>query len=229
MAAILYILNVFNCFTALFKSQKALQWWYYRRSLHLQNQAEQIREGLLQEIFSVRRDIELAQVNETKHFNEKCQDWLAKVEHIHTSLEQVSHQLSPFYVNESLPLAIQYGIELYRQQHSTGEVSVELPTAWTHHSAEQSQVILAVIDELLRIAVPFSATGQPLRVQLKAKPRLGELTLQIAYPDQAAIACCCNSQELKYLEQIFRLLMSGWCGHRQQGLAVTWYFYWWLH
>lgn len=176
----------------------------------------------MQEVFSVRRSIELLKTGDSR-LNES-QHWLAKVEKIHRSLEQISHHLSPFYVEESLPLAIQYGLN--QQQQIASEVSVELPHEWTNEPPERNRVILIMIDELLRIAAPRRVSHQPLRICLKAQNGLGELTVQISYPDRQAIVSCCNLKELRYLEQSFRFLTSGWCLHRRQGLAITWYFYW---
>lgn len=228
MSPVVYVLNFCNFLTSLLEVQDALQWWHYRQSLHIQRQVEQIREGLLQEVFSVRRSIELLKTGESSRFDEKRQHWLAKVEEIHRSLEQLSHRLSPFYVEESLPLAIQYGLD--QQQQINSEVSIELPHDWTNELPERNRVILIMIDELLRIASPpLTGLCLPLRICLKTQNGLGELAVQISYPDRQSIASCCNSKELRYLEQSFRLLTSGWCLHRRQGLMITWYFYWRLN
>jgi len=223
---IIYLLSAFKFFTSLLELQKTLQWWHYRQSLHLQHQVEKIRDGLLQEVFSVRRGIELLQTDEVSIFDNERQAWLAKVKQVHESLDQISHHLLPFYSEESLPLAIQYALELQKQQNLELNFWAELPAEWMNEPPERSRAILTIINELLQIALPSLAIHQPLGIQLKTQRCLGKLVIQISYPNQSAIDSCCQSKELRYLEQCFRLLTSGWCVHQRQGLVVTWYFYW---
>lgn len=200
-----------------------MQWWNQQRSRHLQHQADQLRDQPLQEIFAIRRSLELIEFDSACCFNLR-QDWLSKAEQIQRSIEQISHHLSPFYVEESLPLAIQYELA---NNKTFDSIRLNLPIDWTDQSSEHNRIILAALRELLHL-VPDSCSAQAVCVQLKSKKRLAELVVQITNLDQKALAICRDRKELKYLAQSFRVLTSGWCLHRQQEQTITWYFYWQL-
>lgn len=220
-----FIIDILNAldFTSLFEMQKAMQWWDHRRSLHLQHQIEQLRDQSLQEIFAIRRSIELIEFDQHR-FDQQRQDWLTQAEQLHRSLEQISHHLSPFYIEESLPLAIQYQLDSLQFD----SVRLDLPIDWLDEPPARNRIILAVLSELLHLACDRRVQST-IRVQLKAQKRLAKLAVQITYFDKKAIVDCGNNQELKYLVRSFRLLTSGWCLHRRQGQTATWHFYWQLH
>ena len=76
------------------RTQKALQWWFQRQSIHLSHEAEKIRDGLLQEAFTIRRSLELSLGENGYNSVTQSQDWLNKIEKFHNSLQQLSDRLS---------------------------------------------------------------------------------------------------------------------------------------
>ena len=55
---------------------------------------------------------------------------------------------------------------------------------------------------------------------------MGQLMVQITYPDISTLFFYSSLPELKYLCDSFRFLTSGTCFYRNQNLSIIWYFYW---
>jgi len=140
-------------FVSYFRAQRALRWWERRRGFQLYCETERIRNGLLQESLAMRRSIELLLGDSCQISLQSVRDWLKGIETFHNSLGQLSDRLSPPYVEESLPLAIQYLLELWQTYNPKLNIQIELPGDWRDESPECSRVILIALDELLRITL----------------------------------------------------------------------------
>lgn len=209
--------------------QQASQWWHDRQSYYLQQQADQIRDGLLQKLFTVRRSLELCEQKEGQPCSEACQSWVTEIEQVHRSLRHLSDQLFPSHLEESLPLAIRYELEHWKQQHPQIKLDLDLPVEWTHEPPERSRAILMILDELLRIVLPqppHPAIQEPIQIRLTAQNHEGELKVSIPYPDPSTRKECCRSNELIHLSHAFQLLTSGWCVSRHKGRTAAWSFRW---
>lgn len=209
--------------------QQASQWWHYRQSHYLQCQADQIRDGLLQKLFTIRRSLELSNQEDCHQWSENRQIWVTEIEQVHRLLRHLSDQLAPSHLEESLPLAIRYELEHWKQQNPQIKLNLDLPTEWTYEPPERSRAILMILDELLRIALPHQPhliIQEPLQIRLTARNYKGELRIGIPYPDPSTLTACCRSHELIYLSQSFQLLTSGWCVSHYKGRTATWSFRW---
>ena len=146
-------------FVSYSRARRALQWWERRRAFQLYCETERIRNGLLQESLAMRRSIELLLGDSCEISLQSVRDWLTGIEKFHHSLGQLSDRLSPPYVEESLPLAIQYLLELWQTYNPKLNIQMELPRDWPDESPECSRVILIALDELLRITLSEVATS----------------------------------------------------------------------
>lgn len=147
-------------FVSYSRAQRALRWWERRRGFQLYCETERIRNGLLQESLAMRRSIELLLGDSCEISVESVRDWLTGIEKFHHSLGQLSDRLSPPYVEESLPLAIQYLLELWQTYNPKLNIQMELPGDWPDEPPECSRVILIALDELLRITLSEVGTSQ---------------------------------------------------------------------
>ncbi|MGB5975740.1 MAG: hypothetical protein WBG38_20610, partial [Nodosilinea sp.] len=82
--------------------EQLLRWWHRHQTRWLTGEADTIRNGLLQDLFAIRRQIELVTDDETAG--------LATVEQLYDALEQLGNRLSSPYLEESLPLALQHAL-----------------------------------------------------------------------------------------------------------------------
>lgn len=197
--------------------QDAMQWWHQRRSLRSDQQAAEIRHHLLQELFSLRRSLELANSNADQH-----QQWLGKVEGLQRSLENLSHQLAPPYLEASLSLALQFAIEQWKVQHPEIQFEMHSTHSQQQDSLEHNRVILEVLNEWLRLNLPVC----DLAIALNHQGNDHTLMLQVNYADAEKLEATLKSVEVQYLSRVFELLISGKTEVKQQGQRAVWYFFW---
>jgi hypothetical protein len=203
-----------------------LQWWQQRQSRWLSCEAEKIRDGLLQESFTIRRSLELSLLNEDSTSTELKQDLLNKMEKFYHSLKQLSDRLSPAYIEDSLLLVIQGVVESWQRCNSNIKIGMEFPTAWRQEPRDRSILILRTLDELLRITSSELVTELSIHISLKQQGNIGELIVHISYPDVLTLDSHWGREDLEYLSQTFQFLTSGQCCRLREELTVVWYFRW---
>ncbi|MBF2004442.1 MAG: hypothetical protein IGS49_02935 [Chlorogloeopsis fritschii C42_A2020_084] len=223
---IVYIVTLILFVKSYYKVQQALQWWSCRQSLKLFLEAEKIRDDLLQESFTIRRNLELLPVESRELSTNKTQEFLKKIDNFHQSLAQLSDRLFPVYLQDSLPFAIQSLLEPWLVSHSHIYFQIELPSAWRHEPAERSLVILRALEELLKITLSEALTQTSIYIRLEQKANLGNLLVKITYPDLATLAFYTHLPELDYLCESFKFLTSGKCVCHSKNLSLNCNFSW---
>jgi hypothetical protein len=208
------------------KTQQALQWWFFRQSLKLFLEAEKIRDGLLQESFTIRRNLELLPVDNLELSVNKTQECLTKTNNVHQSLAQLSDRLCPAYLEDSLPLAIESLLESWIASHPDLYFHIDMPSSWRNESAENSLIVLRALEELLSITLPEVLAQISVYISLKDLGNVGQMVVKITYPDISALGFYSNLPELGYLYESFRFLTSGKCFCRSKNISAAWYFRW---
>jgi hypothetical protein len=215
------------CFPASYlRSQQALQWWQQRQSGRLSCEADKIRDGLLQESFTIRRSLEVSLLSEDSTSTKLNQELLKKTEKLYHCLKQLSDRLSPAYIEDSLPLAIQCLVESWQKCNSNVKIEMEFPTVWKQEPRDRSLLILRILDELLKITLSELVTELSIHISLKQQGKIGELIVHISYPDILTLGSHWGREDLEYLRQTFQFLTSGQCFRRKEELTVAWYFRW---
>jgi hypothetical protein len=208
------------------KTQQALQWWFFRQSLKLFIEAEKIRDDLLQESFTIRRNLELLPADNLELSVNKTQECLKKTDDFHQSLAQLSDRLFPSYLQDSLPLAIECLLEPWLTSHPDLYFHIDVPSNWRNEPADRSLIVLRSLEELLRITLPDVLTQVSIYISLKELRNMGQLMVKITYPDVSAVDFYCSIPELSYLYESFRFLTSGKCFCRSKNVSAAWYFRW---
>lgn len=208
------------------KMRQALQWWQGRQVLQLSQEAKNIRDGLLQESFTIRRSLELLPVDNLELLVKKSRDCLEKLDNFHHSLSQLSDRLSPVYIEDSLPLAIQSVVEQWQARYPRLHLHLDLPTHWRHESYNQSMLILQVLEELLHLALSELVGDIAIHISLSPKGKMGELLIHISGDRVLGNLSYSSLKQLKYLRQIFQILTLGKCSYRLHHLAIDWFFIW---
>ncbi|MGF1523511.1 MAG: hypothetical protein ACFBSF_14440 [Leptolyngbyaceae cyanobacterium] len=85
---------------------KAMREWHRQQSKLLANEADSVRDSSLQQLFVLRRSLELAAIAPYSHTPEQYQTWLQQLELLQASLNRFMDRLIPPFAEESLPLAI---------------------------------------------------------------------------------------------------------------------------
>jgi len=204
--------------------RRLLRWWYQRQAVRLDCEAERIREGLLQELFVVRRSLELALLSDRVDTKE-AQQWLTQIETLQQALESVMHRLSPPYLGDSLPLAMQHLLKHWQAEYPAVCLELNLPTDWYQEPIEQRRVILTTLDEWLRMIMPQLQSEAVLHISLKQQATSAQLNIQLTTPNVAELLSS-NAILLNNLQQFFQVLAEGKCYCQRHDLTVTWCYQW---
>jgi hypothetical protein len=211
------------------KTRRSLRWWQSRQASHEAEAAELIRDGLLQEAFSLRRTLELALNHSTHPSQQVNQELLTTFERFHHELKELSDRLSPAYVDSNLPLAIQHLLERWQTSYPGLGVEADLASDWPDATESHNRLVLMAMNELLRITLP-EAGPEPflslpsISVSLQEQAHANELILHLTDINQQSNPSI--SQDLTSLEQSFCLLMPGHCKIKHKQGNINCKFQW---
>ncbi|MEL6224176.1 MAG: hypothetical protein AAFR31_16195 [Cyanobacteria bacterium J06627_8] len=204
-----------------YPTQDALQWWHQQQVNRLHDGAELIRDGILQELFAIRRELELTYDNQAS----VSHDQIRQLEELHHQLEAFSNQLSPAFSRDSLPLAFQHVIQQWTQQHPNHTVLTQLPKT-LHPIGAKGQIAVTVLEELFLFFSNHLTEEASINVELihtEDSVTLGVGLCSSAFHQCKAIA---RLREVAYLQQSFEFLTQG---HAVQSVAsskIDWQFTW---
>ncbi|MBW4675664.1 MAG: hypothetical protein KME52_17055 [Desmonostoc geniculatum HA4340-LM1] len=206
--------------------QQSLQWWSSRQSMKLFVEAEKIRDDLLQESFTIRRNLDLLTVDNLNLSDNKIQECLKQIDNFHHSLVQLSDRLFPASLQDSFPLAIECLLEPWLVSNPQLYFQIDLPLYWRHEPAERSLIVLTALNELLTITLAEVFASTSVFINLKEQKNIGQLIVEITYSNVSTFVLHSRLPELNYLCETFRLLTSGKCFNRTKNMKICWYFYW---
>ncbi|MDJ0568052.1 MAG: hypothetical protein QNJ53_03300 [Pleurocapsa sp. MO_192.B19] len=189
--------------------EQAIQWWYEQQYRQLTWEADQIRDRLLQESFSVRRSFELSSIESNKLSVNPEHKWIERFEIFHMYLKELSDRLSPPYLEEGLPLAIEYLLQKWIIAKPNCEFQLQLIPQWQQNSSERNRIILTTLDELLRIEVSEFIKKAFIFIDLQQNQRDNQLKIIVKPLKFDATVFSNKCSELEYLSQSFRVLTSG--------------------
>lgn len=206
--------------------QQALQWWSFRQSLKLSIEADKIREELLQELFTVRRSLELSTIDHQALSLNTTQASLQKIDYLHRSLSKLSDRLFPSYLQDNLPLAIECLLEPWIVSHHHLDFQMNLPCNWRYEPAKYSLIVLNALEELLLLTLPELITPTAINISLEQQDNLAQLRVTITYSDISMMISYPHLRSLDCLGETFKTLTSGKFFCRRNNLLVAYYFYW---
>ncbi|MBD2252087.1 hypothetical protein [Nostoc parmelioides] len=212
--------------TSYYRVQKALQWWSYRQSSKFILEAENIRDSLLQETFTMRRNLDLLSTNPWELSSEKIKQYLDKVDHLHHSLVDISDRLFPESLQDSFPLAIEGLLKSWLVTNPHLYFQIDMPIYWRHEPPQSGLIILNSLEELLTITISDILMPNSIYISLKQKQGLGQLSVKINYSEVCNILFHSSLSSLDYLCQSCQFLTSAKCFYYTQSSRVYWYFYW---
>lgn len=202
-----------------YETRKVLQWWEERHAEVDRHRAEAIRDGLLQELFALRRQLELPAA--TDHPGNR-EDWLTTAEHIYTALRQLSENLDAPFLQESLPLAIQSAVERLQPHYPQLEIDLNLPPDWDYRAIQQNRVLLSGLMECLKIVIANDSLPTLLQIQLQQQGQWGELLVQAVYPHQGTSDSRTMDAQLQPISGYLKLLLSARCQTQWQTDRWQW-------
>lgn len=226
----IYLLVLFWLLASYLGMRRSLRWWYQRQLAQRDCEAEYIREGLLQEMFALRRSLELTLLDDRAHDDrahmKEVQHWLTQIETIQHSLEAVMHRLAPPYSADSLPLAIQLLLKEWQAAHPTVKLELDLPIEWDEELVEQRRIVLATLSEWLRIAVSQPLPEALIYARLSQQAQLREFMIQLTTLNGFSHSSEASIAELSHLQQSFQTLAAGKCYCHKRGSTLIWSCQW---
>ncbi|MEP1076595.1 hypothetical protein [Leptolyngbya sp. FACHB-8] len=142
------------------RMQRALQDWYGRQAQRLHGEAEAIREGALQEVFALRRQLELMELGASGEM--PVSPHVAN--QLYEQLKTLSDRLSPSFLQDNLPLAIATRLEAWQQLHPSITIHSTLPAEWVPGPYERSYFLLTTLDDLLSLVLTESVTAIAIKL-----------------------------------------------------------------
>lgn len=189
------------------RQRQAWQWWHQRQVAQLHEQAESIRDDLLQQTFAFRRYLESTLT--TQPSVENTEQWLTRFQTFYQSLEGLSNQLSPPFVTDSLPLALQSMVQTWQQSHPGLTVRLDVPSDWPECSSNNSQIVLSIVTDIIELLMFLDDNQQQFYLSLERQDRLCTLTFKhLNYPSVEKQSFA-TMTEVRHLKEIFRSLTTG--------------------
>ena len=205
-------------------NQRALQWWHRRQIGRLHDGAELIRDGILQDLFAIRRMLELTCDRQAPISPAHLQ----QLDDLHARLERVSNELSPAFIQDSLPLAIQHRLTGWQQRHNV-PVTAQLPSGPFQSAGLSHHLVLTALEELLTLIAseldpdPAEA-AMAVSLSHQAETATLEVTLQqLSSTQRHHIA---QIEALRHLQASFKYLTKGSLCQTAEASQIHWRFRW---
>lgn len=200
-----------------------LRWWYQQQAQLRIEEADSIRNGVLQDVFALRRRLELLCQDDREP--SACEPCLENVQRIYEALEALSDRISSPYVEDSLPLAIRHCLQPWR---SLLPLQVALQATWDPEPAEQVALLLTFLNRVLQAVASGEKPPARCQVSLQMRQENKALLLQVGYaqPLPQALIALSHSADMTALLQTFHLLSEGCARLDVEPQAMTWELTW---
>lgn len=196
-------------------SKQLLRWWHQHQTRWLASEADAVRNALLQDMFAVRRQLELM-AGEDIHA-------LATVEHLYAALENLGDRLSSPYVQESLPLAVQHALKSWPSELT---LEVKLPKHWPDEPMEYTTLLLSVLEHLRQSLVALPNLPQACTVDLAEEQGRKCLAVQLNLHGLPLAVEHCKSADWVYHLSTFEAITGGQARCTYAGHVVLWQLTW---
>lgn len=200
-----------------------LRWWYQQQTRLLIEEADTIRNGVLQDVFALRRRLEL--LCQEGLGPGDCEPCLEDVERIYAALQGLSDRISSPYLEDSLPLAMQHFLQPWR---SRLPLQVKLHNPWEPEPVELVALLLAFLNQVLQKVASGEEIPECCGIYLQKSDAGKALVLQLAYPAALppALVALDQSADMSPLLQTFHLLGEGSSQLAVSPQALTWELRW---
>jgi hypothetical protein len=194
-----------------------LRWWQQHQAEWLNQEADAIRNGLLQDLFAVRRKLEL--------LNGEGESCVADIEQLYYALRNLGDRLSSPFVEDSLPLAIRH---LLSDWEGKLPISADLPDDWSQEPLAQIALLLSILTQMLQTLEAQACFPRCCRIRLAAVADRKHCSLRVEYdstPPPPLLAAIHSEDWLSRL-QIFEIITLGQTSLTPGETSLEWQFSW---
>ncbi|MBN8564957.1 MAG: hypothetical protein J0L70_31070 [Leptolyngbya sp. UWPOB_LEPTO1] len=213
---IVCVLALVGLSVSYFRMRHAWLWWSQRQFLRSHEEAEIIRDRLLQQSFTMRRGLESALIDTHDSSLKAC---LEQFNLFHQSLNALSDRLSPPYIEDNLLLAITHLLNSWKSKQTGLTIEFEHPSVWHQATHPSDAFLLEAINELLRIITVNVLTAKVIFVSLNNVNH--QVNLEIRIPNTETLNI---RADLKHLTQAMHFLVGGHCSFSYQQQTLTWHY-----
>lgn len=196
-------------------SDQLLRWWHQHQTQWLASEADGVRNGLLQELFAVRRQLELMAGDDIHS--------LATIERLYDALENLGDRLSSPYGQESLPLALQHALKGWPSELT---LEVRLPNRWPDEPREYVSLVLSVLEHLKQTLVALPSLPQACTIDLAEEQGSKHLAVQLNLYGLPLAVERCRSADWAYHLSTFGAITGGRARCTHEGHTVLWQLTW---
>ncbi|MBE7384845.1 MAG: hypothetical protein F6J95_025960 [Leptolyngbya sp. SIO1E4] len=201
-----------------------LRWWHQYQAHKLNQEAELIRNKLLQEMFAIRRRLELSCETQPNAQAFDCETHLAELKRLYALLESLGNRLESPYLQDSLPLALQHTVQPWQTQLP---LSTDLPPRWELDPIEHTRLLILFVETLLQHLASATPLPHDCDLRLQHQAELKELTVRVRYETWLPPAWISQiSSPLQPLLKTFQLLMQGDYDQDLHPRTLTWVLRW---
>jgi len=155
-----------------------LRWWHQYQAQMLTQEADFVRNGILQEIIAIRRRLEISCPLQPHSTTSVCAPQLADLSRLYSLLEGFCDRLQSPFIADSLPLALQHVIKPWQ---TSLNLQTQLPTVWAAEPLEQAQLLTLLMKAVLSRLVEWPHSPQVTTLTMTEAPPRKTLTLRAHY------------------------------------------------
>jgi hypothetical protein len=162
-----------------------LRWWHQYQAQMLTQETDLIRNELLQEMFALRRRLEVSEQTPANAATPGGEVHLTELQRLYALLENICDRLESPFLQDSLPLALQHAMQPWQKQLTLRAV---LPPTWEPEPVEHTRLLILFLQRLLQQLA--EAPGLPERCELRLEhtAQVKQLVLQADYPPDVSLA-----------------------------------------
>ena len=201
-----------------------LRWWHQYQAQMLNHEADMIRNGVLQDMFAIRRRLELSCLTQPNAEEFGCEDHLAKLRRIYILLENLSDRLELPYLQESLPLALQHAVQPWRE---SVRLRARLPHTWEAEPVEHTRLLVMLAENLLQHLATAAISPRHCDITLQHQFGVKELTFHMLYRESPPASLTEQTAiSMKPFLETFQILTQGDYSQDLQARSLTWALRW---
>ena len=201
-----------------------LRWWHQYQTRMLNQAADLIRNGVLQDMFAIRRRLELSCQTQPNAKEFGCEHYLVELKRIYTLLENLSNRLESPYLQDSLPLALQHAVQPWQESL---HLRTALPHTWEPESDEHTRLLIVLAETLLQQLATAAVAPHHCDLTLQDQISLKELTFRALYEESPSPLFTAEIARLATpLLATFEILTQGDYTQDLQPHSLTWILHW---
>ncbi|RZM76568.1 hypothetical protein [Leptolyngbya iicbica] len=201
-----------------------LRWWHRHQVRSLNELSDGIRNGLLQDLFTVRRQVELACLKPAGAAAYCCGQHLTELEKIYTQLEQLSSYLYSPFLEDSLPTALADALQPW---HSKLPLNCQFASEWESDLIEHNRLLIGFTQRLLTQLTQAALSPHRCDLTLRQQDYTKHLHYHITYSESLAPELLqVLSNQLEPFLKTFQIFTRGTYEQRLHSHELDWRLCW---